>query len=304
MKSLKRSFALLIILITVSALLCSCKAENELKQPKKAQGDSFIILTGSDSLDRQIAATLSSYLIEKGHSTTLLELSLPSEKELKKATAVITVGRNVTAEITKMAPDIPHVYCYTDGGGQADNKNTGIAPTVPPQSLADAAMVLLPAAEHFSVISSIEGGGDVQDACDLFDRMAKDYTVETLGGRIYGEVLLSCLESDTDALLLPAGALGNRNASAFALPYIPESEIPVIAVGMGEPIKGALATFCIDSEAISKALLSLTESEVYGHAPTLPDSYYVLCINKKRAATLDERAKKNITELYPVLWIE
>lgn len=292
----------LLVAIAVLCALCSCNTDKEKKEKVKSPKDSFIIIHSSEPIDVQIAHTVASMLNGSGRSARTFESQLPKGEDEKAPKAIITVGRSVMSDAS---PDngIPHIYCLTDGGGEIDSKK-GISPTLDSAALADCAMVLLPEAENFSVISSKEGGSDVQSACDLLDRTGKNYTVESLDGRIYGEVLLSCLESDTDALILPAGAAGNKNASAAALPYIPESDVPVIAVGTGEPIKGALATFCIDSSAMSEALYSLVISEVYGTDATLPDSYYVLCINKERAAALDERAKKNVAELFCVVWVE
>lgn len=302
MKNFKTIFVTLLAFIAVISV-CSCEAQ-EKESEKKIETDRFIILHSEMPQDRQIASSVASALINDGRSVTLKEEISAEENEFEKFKAVITVGRSETQAFLEKSTDVQHIYCITDGGVAPDTDKKGIAPTVESSGLADAAMILIPDAEDFSIVSGVEGASDVQDACDLLDRTGMGYTVESLEGRIYSEVLLSCLESDTDALLLPSGALGHKSSSAYTLPYIPESYVPVIAVGIGEPLRGALATFCIDSEIMSEALYSLINSEVYGNEAVYPDNYYVLCINKERAADIDERAKKNIAELFPVVWIE
>ncbi|MBQ3527843.1 MAG: hypothetical protein IJA52_04775 [Clostridia bacterium] len=298
---------LLFLALTISALaICSCQSKNEkTKEENTCQDpDRFLIIHSEMSQDRQIADDVASMLLKDGHEVELRENISEETVKMSNIKAVISVGRSETVYLLGKDTKIPHLYCITDGGVAPDTDRKGIAPTIESASLADAAMILLPNAEDFSIISNAEGASDVQDACDLFDRTGMDYTVESLEGRIYGEVLLSCLESDTDALLLPPGSCGSKNSSAFSLPYIPESYVPVIAVGIEDPLNGALATFCIDPEPMAKALYSLINSEVYGYPVSVPESFYVLFINKARAVSLDERAKKNISELYNVIWIE
>ncbi len=303
----KKSMSLLALILSLICVFSSCGESPEKKREAKGEAGGFIIVTSFDGVDVSVGKAAALALTEGGYSVKLysLEESEPEKKDLERAEAVLTVGREVTKEYLKKELSAPLFYCIADGGGTVGGDAKGIAPTLSSSALGDAAMILLPDARSFTLLSGSEGGSDVKDCCDLFDMAGADYTVEALEGRIYGEVLLSALESDCDAVILPAGGLGSKSSGAAALPYIPESPVPVIAQGHGAPIKGAFATFCVDSPSLGASLAALALGALYGEEAEYPESYFRLCISESRAeGKVDERARKNISEFFEVLYVE
>lgn len=139
------------------------------------------------------------------------------------------------------------IFCYsrvTDP--RAAEMEGAVCPYLSSGSIARAAMLLLPNAQHFFIISRAEGAADVQAACDIFDAAGVDYTVELLGDRSAGEAVLSSAKRGADAVILPFFA---PDAGAMS-----PSELGtgLITVGLDGAVEGALATFCPDIEAIAK----------------------------------------------------
>lgn len=169
--------------------------------------------------------------------------------------------------------ELPCVRC-TFSPAENDGEYT-VSPFLTSKSLARAAVLLLPDAKRFSVISEAERAADVQDACDFLDMSAVDYTVETLDGRPYGEAVLAAAKKGCDAVILSSKSTGGISID------LSEYETAVIAVGEGEPVRGALGTFCINTEAVSEAAADAIIAVIEGREPEESfESFYSFCISE------------------------
>ena len=153
-----------------------------------------------------------------------------------------------------------------------DSGENTLAPSISSGTMARAATLLLPKAQHFTVLSREAGGADVQAACDFFDLCGVDYRARTVE---VGEVAAVLSESGSDAVLLPSTELSGRGIELFS------EKSAVFAVGEGEAVRGALATFCIDTERLARDTATLAASMVEGEkSPLHTESYYIMCLNR------------------------
>ena len=185
---------------------------------------------------------------------------------------IISIGEKV--DLSSNHGDIPVVRCIPRGG--IASRDADIYPFVGTKDIVRAAVLLLPSAQEFALISELNGAADVQDACDHLDLCGINYTVEVTDGRPLGDTVISAKEKGCDAVILPMHALDGINIEPLSI------SSAIIAVGEGEAVRGALASFCIDVELLAEHTAALAVSKVKKEAWS-PDaeSYYVICVSEK-----------------------
>ncbi|MBQ4066329.1 MAG: hypothetical protein IJD22_01670 [Clostridia bacterium] len=199
---------------------------------------------------------------------------------------------------------VPMVYCIwedTEKACQLDGA-VGVRAVLSSRDLAEASMMLLPRATRFAVMSAEEGAADVQDACDEFDRCGVDYRVEALSyGQPYGDAIISAAKKGYSAVILPYFELSAGGVDMGES----KGDTAIIAVGEGEPVKGALATFCVDAQALSSDTARLFERFLSGdgEARSIEGRYYRLCVSESVKECFDadvegagERFSVTVTE--------
>lgn len=263
---MKKITALLLAIFIICLGGCEEKKTKNINADQN--GEYILIVTKKASLSEQTAHYISASLSRLGYSS-LIKYEEQADKMKRDILGVILVGN---AEYPKK--ELPTVRCKTAPSNTTE-KNT-VSPCLSSKSLARAAVLLLPNAGHFTVISEAAGAADVQDACDLLDLCGVDYTVEALDGRAYGDAVISAAEKGCDGLILPSTVPGGLSIE------LSEYETAVVAVGEGEPVRGALASFCIDTEKLAEASAQLFVSLIEGkEIQPYTESYYKLCISKK-----------------------
>ncbi|MBR6676293.1 MAG: hypothetical protein IKL24_03070 [Clostridia bacterium] len=184
------------------------------------------------------------------------------------ADCVVFIGCEIPKSI-----DIPFVYCsatLTDPDTAADKGE--VVPYLSSGRMARAAMLLLPDATHFFILSRADGAVDVQSACDIFDASGVDYTVEVLGERTVRDAVISFSKKGADGIIVPFCSPDLDGIS------LAESGTGLITVGENSIVNGSLATFCPDTEALSYLAASKVLDTVYERADELklPDTVKLL----------------------------
>lgn len=255
-----KKYILFFLAALISLFLLGCEKEKAEDGPKAVSAE-FLIVTAEGGIEEQTAKMVGAHLEEKGYSyalTTETPHSLPEGTE-----CAVFVGVESEGE------DLPSVRCsfkMNDSG-----KNT-LAPALSSGTMARAATLLLPSAQHFTVLSHEAGGADVQAACDHFDLCGVDYRAEALES---GDLATALENSVSDALLLPSFEVSGRGVELFF------EGCAAFAVGEGEAVRGALATFCIDTESLARDTAHLAISQVTGEEVAIrTESYYILCLDR------------------------
>ncbi len=254
----------LCIVYLMLVILTSCEDRKSIAfiNREKEETNRVLILADSEGMAGQTAQYIGAFLSEMGYGS-----EIASKAKDEGYTAVVCVGDD-----KEYKGKLPTVRCLL-----SESRDTGentVAPFLSSKSLARSAVLLLPDACKFSVISEIEGAADVQDACDFLDLSGIDYTVETLDGRAYGDAVYSAAKKGCDVLLLISGDSGGAGFD------LSDYKTAVIAMGEGEPVKGALGSFCIDTEKLAAAAAEMCVSVIEGK-DTVPEakSYYSFCIS-------------------------
>ncbi|MBE6588278.1 MAG: hypothetical protein E7647_07695 [Ruminococcaceae bacterium] len=260
------------ILIVMAALLCTwlfCGCEEKELTGKNEQGskEQYLIVTPFGGIEEDTAKLISLCLEEKGYASVIEHVdAVPSERD--GVIGVIAVGCEA-----RVAEGVPYVRASFDMGEEP--KENVIAPCLTSGNVARAALLLLPEASRFFVFSSEPGAADVQAACDVLDASGVDYTVETIGSGTLEEAVRKAEEKGSDALILPSDRLCGGGFE------ITGDSFPVFAVGEGEPVQGALASFCIDAQRMARDTSDIAVALLEGRETELrAESYYVLCISK------------------------
>ena len=248
-----------ILFILLSLFLLGCEKEREVRTV--SEPSDFLIVTQDGGIEEQTAKMVGVALEDMGYSYFL-------KKEMPRALPEGTLGV-VFVGADSEATDLPFVRCSFRMNDSAENT---LSPSISSGTMARAATLLLPSAQHFTVLSREAGGADVQDACDFFDLCGVDYRARTLE---VGEVAAVLSESGSDAVLLPSIELSGRGIELFS------EGCAVFAVGEGEAVRGALATFCIDTERLARDTATLAVSAITGEeSPLHTESYYILCLDR------------------------
>ena len=251
------SFFLAVLLLLS---LAGCEREKVSKK-RKAEAEDFLIVTVEGGIEEQTAKMVGANLEEGGYSYALTK---ETPKILPEGTkCAIYVG--VESERATVAS----VRCSFKTNDSGENT---LSPSLSSGTMARAATLLLPSAQHFTVLSREAGGADVQDACDYLDLCGVDYRAETLGEGALAEIMK---RSASDAVLLPSAELSGRGVELFF------EGCAAFAVGEGEAVRGALATFCIDTESLARDTALLAISQVTGEEVAIrTESYYILCLDR------------------------
>ncbi|MBQ8915025.1 MAG: hypothetical protein IJ046_02475 [Clostridia bacterium] len=260
------------LLAAVMLSVCGCRAdagEDGAREGKQEEEERyFYICVSGGALERQVAEYIEASLRAEGYTAVLGEGAVNDGGIV----ALIAVGRDAVT-LARESASVPVVLCDPSGSLWGEDI---LAPGMSSGGLARAARLLLPAAESFAVITETEGGQDVQDACDHLDLCGVDYTVETLDGRTYGDAVISAAKKGCDVLLLPFGdvyAGGGIDLSGYGT--------AVISVGEGEPVRGCLATFCVDTEGLARFAAARAVDIAEGReCEEHMKSFYTLCISE------------------------
>lgn len=251
------SFFLAVLLLLS---LAGCDGETVSKK-RKAEAEDFLIVTVEGGIEEQTAKMVGEHLESMGYSWAL-DKKMPKDLP-KKVLGVVFVG------FESCEADVPYVRCSF---GMNDSGENTLSPSLSSGTMARAATLLLPSAQHFTVLSRETGGADVQDACDYLDLCGVDYRAETLGEGALAEIMK---RSASDAVLLPSAELSGRGVELFF------EGCAAFAVGEGEAVRGALATFCIDTESLARDTAILAISQVTGEEIAIrTESYYILCLDR------------------------
>lgn len=259
-----KKYGVLFIAAMLFLFLVGCDGEREGQSPQeKRELSDFLIVTQSGGIEEGTAKMIKSELENEGYTSDLTTKT--EKKDIKRAKFVIFVG------VESCDTGGPWVCCSFDTEGEA-LENT-LAPCLSSGAMARAATLLLPDARHFTVLSEKEGGRDVQDACDVFDLCGIDYRAERVESGGLAQCIATVDECGSDAVLIPS-----RRISSLA---VYSNDCPVFAAGEGEPVRGAFATFCVDTELLARDTARLAISRVTGEDISLrTDSYYILCIDR------------------------
>ncbi|MBQ4066157.1 MAG: hypothetical protein IJD22_00805 [Clostridia bacterium] len=268
---MKRIVAL--VLAVLAVLLCGCREKKE-ERTARELSHRVQIVTERGGIEEQTAALVGEMLMAKGYEVSIcLAGEGDMKKEEKGFCATVAVGCSVK--------EAEGAYLECSFDITEKGSETLVAPGLSSGRMARAALLLMPEAESFSIISEKAGGADVQDACDVLDMSGVSYTVETVEGKPYGDAVAKAAEGSCDALILPSEKLWSAAAD------LSEYETAIIAVGSGEPLRGALASFCIDGEKMAYEVASRVTALVEGEeAEPLRGGCYVLCVNLSIAREL------------------
>lgn len=295
----KRSTQLLCIFAVIMLCVFSSCGKEAAKDEQKSIGQrretgKAVYVAGGDSgVGRTVSEYVGAYLSEKGYEVFF-------EREAGVVfDGVIAVGEDGVLKALENEQEGAFVYCIWEEfeKWEALSQNIGIRASVSSKELAKASMALLPEADRFAVMSDTKGALDVQDACDEFDRCGVDYRVEALSfGQPYGDAIINAAKKGYSAVLLPYFELSAGGID------IGESEVEtaIIAVGEGEPVKGALATFCVDAQALAHDTAELFVKVLSGEATDgIDGGYYMLCISES-VEKYFETDREGVEMLFPV----
>ncbi len=255
-----------LVAVLLSLFLLGCENEEKAPQKERSKKADFLIVTLEGGIEAQTAKMVAAHLESMGYSS-VLETGIPKKlPEGLKGAAFVGVDSGELSDVTS-------VGCDFDMKSRGDEDM--LSPYLSSGSMARAATLLLPEAEHFTVFSGEQGAADVQDACDVFDLCGVDYRAETLEMGEFTRLVSVSEKWGSDALLLPSAELSGRGVELFG------GDCAVFAVGEGEPVKGALASFCIDTENLARDTARLLVSRATGEEALLHrESYYILCLDR------------------------
>lgn len=284
-------FLCLLFIISLSFLLSGCEEKGKVQKKQEIERTDYLIITKEGGIEEHTAKYAAAELSERGFTWKLLYEGQSFDNISCKG--IILSGCDVQTEY-----DVPLVVMRFDADGHSEGNV--ISPAVSPDSIARAAVLLFPEAEHYALISSAEGAADVQDACDCLDMCGVNYTVEALDGRAYGDAVFSAAKKGCDVLILPSGDEGGSGID------LAQYGTAVVAVGKGEPVRGAAASFCIDTEKMAKAASELCISLSEGKdLRQKEESYYALCISESALESLPLTADMEaVSEDFKVVLVE
>ena len=243
---------------------------------QRVKKEEFYIAADGGGLERVTAEYISRYLEEMGYASHLGKIGEIDGSE--GYSAVIAVGREAMDTASGLS-GVEKICCVPDS--YVEREGT-VSPCLSSGSLARAAVLLFSHAESFTVLSQKEGAADVQDACDYLDTCGVSYTVCSLDGAVYGDAVLSAVKQGCDVLIVPFGDISPMKGE------LKKYGTAVVAVGEGEPVSGAVATFCIDTERLSRYMADLAVSRVTGREEEpCEESFYKVCIDMDGAEEHD-----------------
>ena len=280
-----------VLFIFLLAGLSSCRDEDEGRMKKSPEKRDFLIITEAGGMEEQTASYIAGILAEMGYTYETVYDGERFDESLFCCAVISGEGDGGGFSV----PVVTVGFSPAEGDDRCS-----VFPVITPRELARAAVLLFPEAEDYTVISSDDGARDVQDACDLLDVSGVSYTVEALEERPYGNAVLSAAEKGCDVLILPSG--DNGGAGIDLSPY----GTAVVTVGRGEPVRGAAASFCIDTEAMARAAAELGVSLVEGEEAEVGcESFYSLCISEGTLSELEARADiEAVSEDFKVVLVE
>ncbi len=301
-----RVITLVLFFITAFFALSSCEGDDIYERGEKAKTESeevypsVLIASGDCGVGKTVSEYIEAYLSNRGINVYRERESISLEGDLD---GVIAVGKEGVLQVLEKEYDGPLVYCIWEDFKKASELEgaVGIRAGLSSKDLAATSMALLPKAYRFAIMSIEEGALDVQDACDEFDKRGVDYTVEALSmGQPYGDAIISAANKGYSAMILPyfelcAGGIDRESHS---------DETAIIAVGEGEPVKGALGTFCVDAQLLSMDTAKLFEKLLSGDgAESIEGGYYNLCISES-VEKYFETDREGAGEFFPVIITE
>ena len=276
---MKKYGALFIAAMLVFFLL-GCDGEKtvrEVGKEKKTESFDFLIVTQEGGIEEQTAKMVAEELENMGYTSKLTTRT--DKKDEKEVKCVIFVGVDKATNT-----EVPSARCSFEINGETDEST--LSPCISSGTMARAATLLLPKAKHFTVFFEEEGGRDVQEACDVFDLCGVDYRAERVEMGEFSQCFSMPAKWGSDAVLLPSSRLSGEGVEIYA------QDCAVFAVGEGETVRGALATFCIDTESLATDTARLAISKLTKKDPSLrSENYYILCLNR----TLCERYEADVT---------
>lgn len=241
-----------------------------------AKKEDFYIVSDADTLEKQTAEYIAVYLGGMGYTCRVGEYG-EIQKEKGGCRPVIAVGKDSVLSVEALS-ESEKICCVPD---LTVAKEGVVSPSLTSGSLVRAAVLLFSGAESFTVLSCEEGAADVQDACDYLDRSGVNYTVCSLEGSVYGDAVLSAVKKGCDVLIVPFGDITPMKNE------LKKYGTAVVAVGEGEPVGGAVATFCIDTERLSRYTARLAVSRLTGEDEPPLESFYKICIDTEAAKDFD-----------------
>lgn len=280
MKKLSNLLAALILFLIIFTGCTEDKTAYKNESHEKSKD--FLILWEGNGLEKQTAYLIETELCRMGYTAVTKKAK---DKAVSNPKCIITVGEN--AESLSKSSNIPTISCIPEGG--IASRKADVYPYMGTKDMARAAVLLLPSAEEFALISEENGAADVQDACDYFDMGGIDYTVEITDGRSLGDTVLSATDKGCDAVILPMHALEGLNVEPLS------NSCAIIAIGEGEAVRGSLASFCIDVELLSRHTAALAVSKIENKEwIQKSESYYIVCISEKESKnhSIDPEALK------------
>lgn len=293
-----RIFYAAVFCMAVLCVFSSCDGEMQDNTEKrtvqrKKTKKTVYVSSGDGGVGKTVSEYIGAELSEMGY-----EVFFESEGN-SVFDGVVAVGKEGVLEALENQRSDAFVYCIWEEFEKTDalSRKVGIRAGVSSKDLAKASMALLPKADRFAVMSDTKGALDVQDACDEFDRCGVDYRVEALSdGQPYGDAIINAAKKGYSAVLLPYFELSAGGIDVGDS----KGETAIIAVGEGEPIKGALATFCIDAQALSCDTAELFEKVLSGEETDgIDGGYYRLCISESTEDYF-ETDREGAQKLFPV----
>lgn len=270
-----KRYIVIIAALFLSLFFCGCESGEKGAETRDAGDADFLIVTMDGGIEEETAKMVGAELESMGYSWDM-ETKMPRSAP-EKVKGAVFVGVDCAEW------DVPSVRCDFKMNVEAENT---LSPCLSSGKIARAATLLLPDAEHFTVFFGEKGASDVQDACDFFDLCGIDYRARALESGEFAECLAEAQSSGSDAVILPSAKLSGSGIEIFG------GDCPVLAVGEGETVKGAVATFCIDTEILARDTAKSMVSLINGEEPTLDTcGYYILCISR----TLAEKYGADVT---------
>ena len=266
-----KEYISIFLAVCLTLFLFGCE-EKDGETERVSEAADFLIVTMEGGIEEQTAKMVGANLEAMGYSwkqENQMPKTIPEKTE-----GVVFVG------VDSEEADVPLVRCSFQMNDSGENT---VAPSLSSGSMARAATLLLPKAQHFTVLFGDAGAADVQDACDFFDLCGVDYRAEALES---GGLYAALEKSVSDVILLPSRELSGRGIELFS------EGCAIFAVGEGEAVRGAIATFSIDTEKLARDTAILAVSQATGEKAILhSESYYILCLDR----TLCEKYNADIT---------
>ena len=283
---IKGAFLMLICFLMIFAFSSCNKGESDLREREmtedttSAEKSSVLILGNDFGIDKALSEYIEASLLEEG-----IEVYREGDvSEKGEVDLVLGVGREGVLACLEIEVESPVVYCTWEGSfpDTGEYETAGIKAHLSSRDIILTSLSLLPSAESIAIISSEEGASKVQDGCDALDVMGFDYTVEALSaGQPYGDAAITAAKKGYSIVILPCFDL-----SAGGIDLGEEKkDTAVISVGEGEPVKGALATFCLDVQRLSMDAAKICRDILQtGEAESIEGGYYKICISESISA--------------------